>query len=168
MQELVAGVAGAPGLGQDDPGDLRLRVRGFVRAVAYDAKTGELVAERRTANLVVNNGRAEILKLISTNGAGNRLSHAGVGTSNAAPATGDTGLLGATENRQAVTASLNVGTVDYTFSFASTDVNTTLQEVALFASASAGTLFARATHSPIVKSTAMTLAYTYQLQLQTN
>lgn len=164
MDEHQAVAAGGP---QASPFEAKIRLRGFARAVGYDSITGEVVCERRTANLVVAGGRAEILKLIATGGGGNRISHAGVGTSNQAPATNDPGLIAATENRQAVTASLNGGTVDFSFSFASTDVNTTLQEVALFASSSSGTLFARATHSQIVKSTAMTLAYTYQLQLQT-
>lgn len=154
--------AGAPG-GQDNA----VRMRGFIRAVARD-ENGDVVSERRTANMVVDNGRSEIMKLIATSGGGNRISHAGVGTSSATVTNTNTDLAVATGARVAVTPSLNVGTADFTFSFASTDVNTTLREVGLFASSSGGTLFARAVHGDIVKTTAMTLAYTYQLQLSTN
>lgn len=148
-------------------GDETFRMRGFVRAVTRD-ENGDIVSERRTANMVVNNGRAEIMKLIATGGGGNRISHAGVGNSSQSVASTDADLVIATGNRVAVTPSLNVGTADFTFSFASTEVNTTLKEVGLFASSSAGTLFARAVHGDIAKTTAMTLAYTYQLQLSTN
>lgn len=144
----------------------QFRMRGFVRAQLLD-RDGNVVSERRTANLVVNGGRAEIMKLISTTGAGDRISHGQVGTGAGATAATDTGLVSATGTRRALGISLNVGTVDYTFSYPTTDVNSTLQEVALWNSSSGGVMIARATHGAIVKDTTMTLAYTYQLQLQT-
>jgi hypothetical protein len=65
-----------------DESELRIGVQGFVRALAVDARTGKVLAERKTKNIVVDGGRNEIIRLISNNGvtAGGKISHLELGT----------------------------------------------------------------------------------------
>jgi len=146
--------------------EVKLRARGFARILAFDAD-GNLLGERRSSNMVTDAGRTQIMKLISAGQGGTAISHGGVGTGSGATATNTTALVSETGTRKAVSYGLTGGTADYTWSYATSEVNASLQEVGLFNSSSSGTLFARAPHSAINKDNTMTLAYTYELQLQT-
>lgn len=154
-----------------DESELKIGVQGFVRALAVDARTGKVLAERKTKNVVVDGGRNEIIRLISANGvtAGGKISHLelGIGTSSANVT--DTALATATGNRATVAGSLLTnGTVQYTCSFDTAfATGAALQEVGLFNSSSAGTMFARAKFGTINKTSEMTLAFTYQLNFTT-
>ena len=54
-------------------------VQGFVRALAVDAKTGKVIAERKTKNMVVSAGRDAIINLISTGLSGTKIQYMGLG-----------------------------------------------------------------------------------------
>lgn len=155
-----------------DQSETMMSIRGFVRALATDVRTGKVVSDQTFHNIVTSNGRDEIIRMISsfqTPGNTKQISFLGLGTGTTTASSNDTILGASTSPRAAlITATLlSPGTVQYTASFAATDVNAALCEVGLFNSSSGGTLFAHANFGTINKTTDMTLAFTYQLNFQT-
>jgi hypothetical protein len=168
-------------------GDEGLKIRGFIRAVALNVRTGEVVAERETRNNISVLGYQLLAKQMTndmtpTNGDG--VGFADVGTDATAWAStmtalqsrvSDGGPATATNARISVagttsaTAS-NGCTAQYTWSYdtnqARNGSTATLKEVALFnRSASSGsTMIARATFGDIVKNTDVQVSFSYQLR----
>jgi hypothetical protein len=153
-------------------GNHELGLRGFVRAVALDAN-GEVVCERRSKNVVVDQGVTEIIKRISTLANTNFIAWGAIGTSSTTESVTHTNVLGtiASSFKSVAVGGSTVsagGTVQYTWSYTTNEVNNpSIQEVALFATNAAGTMYARSVHGLISKTTDMTLNYTYELQLAT-
>ncbi len=154
-----------------DEGELKIGIQGFVRTLAVDAKTGKVLAERKTKNVVVDGGRDEIIRLISTTLSGTKITHLGLGTGTTAVNVTQTNLVASTGARAALLTGslLTPGTVQYTASFdtAFASGSVPLCEVGLFNSSSSGTMFARALFGTITKTSEMTLAFTYQLNFTT-
>ncbi len=152
-----------------DNGEVLIGVQGFVRALTMDARTGKVIAERKTKNVVVNGGRDEIIKLISTGLSATKISHLGLGVGTTAIDVSHTNLATSAGARGSVVATLSSpGTVQYTASFDTAFANgSALCEVGLFNSSTTGTMFARALFGTINKTNEMTLAFTYQLNFTT-
>lgn len=147
-------------------------LRGCLRIALKNAWTGKIVQERTInvfgqpiSNTVVTSGRRWVLEAIQSANAASAqtLQQIAVGTSTAAPATGDTAL--ASENtRKAVgtwdNAELtsNPPSWQAQISFATNEANTTLGETGLFNSSSGGTMLNRVTFATIDKTTSNTLA----------
>ncbi len=180
MMELVERV------GTPDDGE-GLKVRGFIRAVAIDPKTGEVVAERETRNNITTLGYQLLAKQMTadmTPAAADAVGFADVGTDATPYASTMTSLVarvtdgnsGGTPNARIVVAgttsatATNGCTAQYTWSYdtnqARNGATATLKEVALFnRSASSGsTMIARATFGDIVKSTDVQVSFSYQLR----
>jgi hypothetical protein len=139
-----------------------MTMKGFLRTVAYDTKQKKVIADLKYTNLVVTGGVNEMAKLLA-NTSGTVVTHGAIGTSATAAAASQTGLSSETGSRVAVAATTAAtGTASFTFSYG-TAPSGTIQEVGLFNSSSAGTMFARATHGSIVKTSDVTLAYTYNV-----
>lgn len=170
--------------------DEGFKVRGFVRAVAIDVKTGAVLAERETRNQVTNGGLNLIAKQITldmTPVTGDAIDFADVGTSASGFASIDVysksqlasrvtnGGAAAANERIAVsgtTSAINSSgiTCQYTWSYDTNQANNagtaTLNEVGLFnrSVTTAGTMAARATFGDITKNTDVQVSFTYQLR----
>lgn len=144
-----------------------IKMRGFIEMELRNAVNNELI-ERRTENVIVTSGRAWVLQQICSSAivTSQSISHLAIGTGTTAPATSDTGL--ASENtRKAIgtftTTNLtsNPPSWQAATSFATNEANTTVGEVGLFNSSSAGTMLGRATFTTINKTTSNTLSISY-------
>lgn len=144
-------------------------LRGCFRLQLMDLQ-GQILEERKVKNLVVNTGKAWVLKqLQSVNHAtAQNLSHIAIGSGLVAPATGDTAL-GNEVTRVAIssfdTANLTANPPSWTAQavVASNEANTTLGEIAMLNSSSGGTMLSRATFSSFVKATSNVLNISYSL-----
>lgn len=170
--------------------DEGFKVRGFVRAVAINVKTGEVLAERETRNQVTNDGLRLIAKQITNDmgpSATEGIEFADVGTFATGFASTDVysksqlasrvtnGGAAAANERIAVsgtTSAINSSgiTCQYTWSYDTNQAinggTATLNEVGLFnrSVTNAGTMAARATFGDITKNTDVQVSFTYQLR----
>lgn len=146
-----------------------LHLRGAFEIYLMDV-SGNVLAKRGPFNTVVTRGRREVLDIIRTGGGTKLFGWMAVGTSTAAPATGDT-LLGSEVNRVSInsydTTNLTSNPPSWQAQASwNTDVaNTTLGEVGIFNTSSANTqtLLARATYATLDKTTSNTLAISYTI-----
>jgi len=136
----------------------RVGIGGVLTVEVVDAKTGLVISTERVRNKVTLSGRnlaANILR-----GAANALSKFAVGTGTTAVADGDTALVNE-KVRDTVTSTAqgdNVLTVRYTLG--TTQGNGfTMAEAAVLNDV--GTLFSRATHAGIAKTSAIQINYTW-------
>lgn len=144
-----------------------LKLRGSLRMALLDLE-GRVLETREVHNLVVNAGRAWVLKQLNSVNINTNLtiSHLAVGSSTTAPATSQTAL-GGEVTRAAITSfvtselTANPPNISAVVQFATNEANTTLGEVALLNSNAIGTMFARATYTSFVKATSNTLSITY-------
>lgn len=178
--------------GTNPDGDEGLKIRGFIRAVAVDARTGEVVAEREIRNTVTKEGFQLIAKQLTSDmspAASESLKYADVGTDAGAFSSTVTNLLGrvTTGGAGAANARISVSgttsatassgcTAQYTWSYDTNQANNggsvTLREVGLFnrsvgsIATDGGTMFARATFGDIAKNTDVQVSFSYQLRFQ--
>ena len=146
-----------------------IRLRGAFQIALLDP-TGKVLEKHLVDNTVVTVGRVFVLKqLQSVNiDTARTISHMGIGSGTVAPTTGNTGL-GNEVTRLAIasfdTALLTANPPSWVAqcTYATSDANTTLGEVALFNSSAAGTMLARATFASFVKATSNTLAISYTI-----
>lgn len=144
-------------------------LRGAYRLILSDLK-GNVLEERKIKNLVVNTGKAWVLKQLQSvnHVTSQNLSHIAIGSGLVAPATGDTAL-GNEVTRVAIssfaTANLTANPPSFEMQavIASNEANTTLGEIAVLNSNSAGTMLARATFASFVKATSNILNISYTL-----
>ena len=146
-----------------------IHLRGCVEMQLQDAKTGKPVGEIIKLNTVVTAGRRWVLsRLKSTSPATETISHVAVGTGTVAPTTGDTAL-GSETVRIAIalftTTGLDVNPPSWRAEcqFATNEGNTTLGEIGMFNSSSAGTMLSRITYTTINKTTSNTLSVSYTI-----
>ena len=142
-----------------------IKLRGSIELVRHNALTGEELDRREIKNTVVTAGRRWILESIHSGGGGTTqtIQQLAFGTSVTAPATGDTAL--GNENVRKAIASFDTAELTSNppswqaqVTLATDEGNTTLGEVGLFNSSSAGTMLNRATFATIDKDTSNTLA----------
>src|ERR1051325_6311963 len=159
----------------EQPGDV-IRLRGHFEYRLFNVVRDEVELEGRTENTVVTAGRAQVLKMIFSNGNANSFGWMAVGTGTTAPATGDTHL--GSELAASVSGRIAVGTFDTTnttsnppnmnfvASWNTNQANATLGAVGLFNTASFDlqTMLARALFaSTFSKTTQNTLTITYTI-----
>jgi len=146
-----------------------IRLRGALR-IALKDPDGKILEERIINNLIVLGGRSWVLgQLESTNQAtAQSISYMGIGSGTVAPVTGNTGL-GNEVTRKTIasfdTTLLTANPPSWTAqcTFATSEANTTLGEVAMFNSSAVGTMLNRATFASFVKATSNTLAISFTI-----
>lgn len=117
-----------------------IRIRGDLEII--NAKTKEVLV--KTHNTFVATGLAEIAKWIG-NDTAVIPSHIAVGTSNTAPASGQTALVGTELGRKAFSSTtVNANSVTYVAIFDEGEATGTWEETGVFSASSAGTMFSRA------------------------
>lgn len=152
----------------------RLVPRVNLRLDVRSATDGRLLARHETHNLVTTAGRNLIRDLLHWASAADDprpsgLTYFAVGTGSTAPAAGDV-QLGAEVARDVFTQRTKAtGQLEIKFYLASTQANgSTLREAGLFgngatAAANSGSLYARALHDAIAKTSAIAITYTWTL-----
>lgn len=146
-----------------------IRLRGALR-LALKNPDGKILEERIINNLIVLGGRSWVLGQLETTNqvTSQTIKYMGVGSGLVAPVTGNTGL-GLEVTRLAIasfdTTQLTANPPSWTAqcTFATSDANTTLGEVALFNSSAVGTMLNRATFASFVKATSNTLAISFTI-----
>lgn len=146
-----------------------IRLRGAFQIALCD-RDGNVLEKQIVDNTVVTVGRAWVLKQLNSvnHVTQQNLSHIGIGSGLSAPATGDAAL-GNEVTRAAIGTFTTSGLTDnppnliMAVSFATSDANTTLGEIAVFNSNAAGTMLARATFASFVKATSNTLGLSYTI-----
>jgi hypothetical protein len=142
-------------------------LRGAMEVARHNAKTGDVVEYRHRKNTVVTAGRRWVLERIYTTdgAAAETIGEMAIGGSTDAATT----ALSDEQDRKAIgtftTTNLTSSTPSWlaASSWATNEGNTTLGEVGLFNSASAGTMLARATFSTIDKQSTNTLSISYTI-----
>lgn len=144
-----------------------IRMRGSIEAVLFGPNREE-IKRVKVDNLLVTAGRAWVLGQIESVNINTALtiSQMAIGSSTVAPATGDTALGGEVTRKTIATFSTggltnNPPSWQAQVSFATNEGNTTLAEVGLFNSSSAGTMLGHATFTSFVKATSNTLNISY-------
>ena len=145
-----------------------IRLKGFIEAELRNAFTNEVIERTKTPNQIVVGGRKWVLQQLASSEMNTALSigYLAVGTGTVSPATSDSAL-GGESLRKAIgtfsTANLTANPPSWqaAVSFATNEANTTLSEVGLFNSNSAGTMLGRATFTTLNKSTSNTLSISY-------
>jgi hypothetical protein len=142
-------------VGTDEP----LHFRHNVKILVHDAATGDLLDTITTKNLIVTTGLQQLIDLAKGDSTAT-ISYGAVGTSATAAAAGQTSLL-AEVFRGAITASNRSGVIwTITMYLSSTQANgNTLTEFGEFTAAALGVMFARITHTAIVKTSSITVTY---------
>ncbi|MFA5313159.1 MAG: hypothetical protein WC375_07595 [Methanomassiliicoccales archaeon] len=134
-----------------------------LKITARDATTGKIVQEESIHNIVTNAGM-NLLRDFLKGDAVTGITHIGVGTGTNSPSSTDT-TLGTEVFRAAITAATAAAqklTITYTLPSASANGNS-LTEAGLFTASSSGTMYARATHSLIAKTSDKVISYTWEL-----
>jgi hypothetical protein len=144
-----------------------IKMRGCLEIVLSDPH-GNVVDKQTINNTIVTVGRRWVLQQIASSdiNTAQSIGYMAVGTSTAAPATGDTAL-GDESSRIAInsftTSNLTSNPPSWRAeaSWATNLANTTLGEVGLFVTSAAGTMLGRATFSTVNKTTSNTLSISY-------
>lgn len=144
-----------------------LRLGANILIEAHDVETGELIHSEEVHNLVVTAGRNLIRDLLSGTSTA-ELSHFGVGTSSTAVSASDTDL-GAVigSGRDAITSFTSASgslAVKYYLN-SSTGNGSTLREAGIFNASSGGDMFARAVYSAIVKTSSITVTFSWLISI---
>jgi hypothetical protein len=154
-----------------------VRLKGFIELQLRSIFNNEIVDRRKINvddfqfagdNTIVTSGRRWVLQQIASSEiqTAQSISYMAVGTGTTAPATSDTGL-GSETSRKAIgtftTTNLTSNPPSWMAqtSWATNEANTTLGEVGLFNSSSAGTMLGRATYTTLNKTTSNTLTVSY-------
>jgi hypothetical protein len=145
-----------------------IKLRGCLEIALHNAQSGEIIDSQKFENTIVTAGRRWVLEQICSDlsTVNQSIQFIGVGTSTAAPATGNTAL-GGESARNAIGTFTTTGLTSSVpswraeVSFATNEANTTLAEVGLFNSSASGTMLGRATFSTINKTTSNTLTISY-------
>lgn len=142
--------------------DSGIRLTGHVRIIVLHC--GRILQEWEQPNTVVTTGKTHIGQALAGAQTAVKLSHFAVGTDNTVPSVGQTAL-GVEVARYAVSSfSVGTGTVTANMYLSTTRANgNTLTEVGLFNASSAGTMVARLTHTPIIKTSDVTVLYQWTL-----
>lgn len=146
-----------------------IKMRGSIEAV-LKGPNGNVVHKVNVNNLLVTAGRAFVLgQLESVNVNTNlTISAMAIGSSVVAPTTADTAM-GNEVTRKTIATFVTTGLTNNppswtaVVSFATNEGNTTLAEVGLFNSATAGTMLAHATFTSFAKATSNTLSISYTI-----
>ena len=148
-----------------------LSIRGFGRMVARNAKTGRIEGETKFHNVVSAIGMRDfIIKSIHSDLTGSLIGFAGVGSATTVPSTDDTQLANEFETRKDVTGALVASrTLRNTWSYATNEATqSSVGEVGLFRTNTAGAMFAHATFTQSLKTVNQTLAFSYDIVFQTS
>ena len=145
-----------------------IQMRGCIELALRNAFTGEIIQKQTINNVIVTAGRRWVLQQINSQdiATAQSIGYMGVGTGTTAPATSDSAL-GSETTRKAIgtftTSNLTSNPPSWlaVMSLATNEGNTTLGEVALFNSSSAGTVLGRATFTTVNKTTSNTLTLSY-------
>ena len=145
-----------------------IEMRGCIELALRNAFTGEIIQKQKINNVIVTAGRRWVLQQINSQdiATAQSIGYMGVGTGTTAPATSDSAL-GSETTRKAIgtftTSNLTSNPPSWlaVMSLATNEGNTTLGEVALFNSSSAGTVLGRATFTTVNKTTSNTLTLSY-------
>ena len=138
-----------------------LKMTGKLHIVLRDADNN-IVEEREANNLIVTTGKAFIASRMASASA-SVMSHMAIGTSNTAPAAGDT-TLGSESARVALastTANNNDVVYVATFPAGTPSSTASIVEAGLFDAASGGTLLCRSLMGVITKPSTMSLTITW-------
>ena len=156
---------------------------GHIEAETRNAVTGDLVQRVEADNLVLNTCLNHLGTLLTTGGAPFTIGGGVIGIGNVAPTGTDTGITGpqlkaalTAAGMASATGSLGTRVLQYSWAYATNEATTTagganvFTEVGLCVNSAgtfpnANTLYTRATHGEITKSTDVTLSYTYTLNL---
>ena len=130
-----------------------------------DAQTGKVIRTIHEHNLVVNAGK-DLLRDFLYGDAVTGLTHFGVGNGTTAPALAQTNLTGTSTYRFAILSLIETPQQLQTVHILGTgDANgENLTECGLFTAFTSGTMYARATHTLVAKTAAMTITYTWNLK----
>lgn len=130
----------------------------------HDAITGELLHREQQHNLVTLVYRNLIRDFMNGTPATGAISHFAVGTSATAPGPNDVAL-GTEVFRDVVTKRTpDAGKLTIQYYLGSTSANgNTLQEAGLWNAGSGGTLAARVTYQPIIKTASITATFTWDV-----
>lgn len=145
-------------------GQERLLVPDNLHVVARDVRSGEVLQEQSTHNIVTNAG-INLLRDFLSGSSVTGITHLAVGSGTSSPSKTDT-TLGSELARAAVgarTATAQKLTVTYTLPSSSAANGHNLTEAGLFNASSSGTMYARATHTAIAKTDAKMVSYTWEL-----
>lgn len=148
-----------------------LFIRGFGRMLAFNAKTGKIEGERRWHNVVTGIGMRDfIINQIHSDLTGSQIGFAGIGSNTTAPATGDVALGNEFDTRKDVVGTLVASrTLRNTWSYATDEATlSSVGEVGLFRTNTAGAMFNHATFTQSDKTTDQTLAFTFDIVFQTS
>lgn len=145
-----------------------LKLSGRLECWAKNTIIGEVVKVVDQKNLVVNGGLNMLRDHII--GASNiTITHAGIGSGTAAPIASDTAL-GSEILRKSATIDTSIGTgkVQFEWQTLTTEANSpgTISEAGLFTASSGGTMFCRATFSPITKDNTVELLWKWTVSFQ--
>jgi len=145
-----------------------LKLRGIVTAILRD-KDGNVKQEQTIDNLVVTGGLGFITDRMQGAGTG-VISHMGVGTTNTAPATGNTALVAEVGTRATVTASRVTtttanDTAQYVSTFTAGNATGALVEAGLFNASTGPLMVSRVVFAVINKGASDSLDITWKIQL---
>ena len=146
-------------------------IRGFGRMLAMNVETGKIEGERRWHNVVPAIGiRDFLVKAVHSDLSGSLVRFAGLGSATTAPTTDDTALNNEFETRKDTTGTLVASrTMRSTWSYATNEATqSSVGEVGLFRTDTAGAMFSHATFTQSLKTTNQTLAFTYDIVFQTS
>ena len=144
-----------------------IRLDSNVQIDVHSAHDGRFLFGDRVHNLVVTSGRNLIRDLLS-GASTDELTHFGVGTSSTAVAAGDTDLGAIIGAGRDVLTDINSASGQLTVKYylnSSTGNGSTLREAGIFNASSGGALFARAVHSAIVKTSSVTVTYSWLITI---
>lgn len=131
----------------------------------HDAATGELLEHHAEHNLVTLAGRNLVRDLLNE-GTDSGLTHLAVGSGTTAAAAEDTALVAEVARDTFTKRATTDGVLTLTYFLGTASANgSTLTEAGLFNAGTAGTLFARAVHDAIAKSSSVTITYTWQITI---
>lgn len=140
---------------------------GRLTAIAREARTGRIVQRIRTPNRIVTTGlnlMFDLLKEDTTIG----INFFAVGTDATAAAAAQTALLAEVHRGNITQQTRGTAQLNVTYFLPTTAANgSSLVEAGLLTLSSGGTLFARATHTAIVKTASLTVTYLWTLTLTT-
>lgn len=138
-----------------------LKMKGIVNLWCYSA-TGELLWHDTINNLIVNTGKGKMAHLLAGVTTGNFINQIGAGTSSTGTLVTDTALTGAAVIAIGSATYPTATSVKFAFTFGTGDANgITIVEFGLITGD--GTLFSRVTRPAIVKTSAISIVGTWEI-----
>ena len=143
----------------------RVRIRGRVRATVRDAETGEVLRVVEGRNLVTDVGEALFSQLMNGESV-DIISYCAVGSSDTAPAEGDTTLTAEIGRIQVTDQTRSGAKITYSTFFSAADCNGTWKEEGLLNAAAGGTLVCHTLFaSTIDKDVTKTVTVDHELEI---